>query len=86
MDKRLDEIIDGIKREVDYAVTMYPAFNSAHEGFSVMNEEVDELWDHVKVKQGRRNVAEMKKEALQVAAMAIRFAYDICATDEAGQK
>jgi NTP pyrophosphatase (non-canonical NTP hydrolase) len=86
MDKRLDEIIERVRTEVDYATTLYPAFNSAHEGISVLKEEVDELWTEVKVKQGKRNVDNMRQEAIQVAAMAIRFAYDICRTEESGQK
>jgi hypothetical protein len=51
--------------------------NSAHEGFAVLAEEVDELWDHVKVKQGKRDVPEMVYEAVQVAAMALRFIIDV---------
>lgn len=52
--------------------------NSAHEGYAVLAEEVDELWDHVKVKQGKRDIPEMTYEAVQVAAMALRFIVDVC--------
>lgn len=57
---------------------VWPAMNSAHEGYSVLAEEVDELWDHIKVKQGNRNIPEMTYEAVQVAAMALRFIIDVC--------
>lgn len=60
--------------------TNWGACNSAHEAFAVLHEEVDELWDHVKTKQKNRDLAAMRKEAMQVAAMAIRFAAE--ATDE----
>lgn len=63
----------------------WPAFNSAHEGYAVLFEEVDELWDHVKVKQKFRDIDAMKKEAIQVAAMALRFAIDVC-NEETGRK
>lgn len=56
---------------------VWPAMNSAHEGYAVIAEEVDELWEHVKVKQGERNVPEMTYEAVQVAAMALRFIIDV---------
>lgn len=56
----------------------WPKFNSAHEGFAVLYEEVDELWEEVRLKQTKRSVENMRKEALQVAAMAIRFAAEIC--------
>lgn len=71
-------IIADVGGEVDSAVEKFPPFHSAHEGFSVLHEEVDELWDEVKAKQGARSVDAMRKEAIQVAAMAIRFVYDIC--------
>lgn len=57
---------------------VWPAMNSAHEGYAVLAEEVDELWDHVKVKQGERNIPEMTYEAVQVATMALRFIIDVC--------
>ena len=52
--------------------------NSAHEAYAVLLEEVDELWDHVKTNQTKRNIKDMRSECIQVAAMAIRFAHDIC--------
>ena len=56
----------------------WPAMNSAHEGFAVLAEEVDELWDHVKTRQPDRDIAAMTREAVQVAAMALRFLTDVC--------
>jgi len=52
--------------------------NSAHEAYAVMLEEVDELWDHVKTKQKLRDLEAMEKEAVQIAAMALRFANECC--------
>lgn len=63
----------------------WPPMNSAHEGFAVLAEEVDELWDHVKVKQGERDVPEMTYEAVQVAAMALRFILDVGRYDVAAK-
>lgn len=71
--------------ELSAAMRKFPPFNSAHEGFSVLKEEVDELWDEVKAKQGARDLAKMRKEAIQVAAMAMRFVIDVC-DGERGQK
>ena len=64
--------------EVMKAMENWPKFNSAHEGFAILSEEVDELWDHVKTNQKRRDIDAMRKECIQVAAMAMRFALDIC--------
>ena len=75
----LSEIILGcVREELHTAQVNFPAFNSAHEGYAVLLEEVDELWDHVKTNQKKRDIAAMHKEAIQVAAMAIRFEHDIC--------
>jgi len=57
-------------------------FNSAHEGFAVLQEEVDELWEEIKRKRENRDLAAMRTEAMQVAAMAMRFMAEICADAE----
>ena len=80
------QIVEATLKELDYAMTMYPPFASAHEGISVLREEFEETWEEVKVRQGKRNVEAMRNEAIQTAAMALRFAIDICSTEEAGQK
>ena len=71
-------ICDEIEAEVSLAASMWPAQNSAHEGFAVLLEEVDELKAHVWTNQGRRDLAAMRREAIQVAAMAVRFVHDVC--------
>lgn len=64
--------------EVHHARTMFPEMYSAHEGFAIILEEMDELKAHVWMKQSKRDLAAMRKEAIQVAAMAISFAVDVC--------
>ena len=71
--------------ELDQAMKNWPAFNSAHEGYAVLAEELDELWQHVKTNQKRRDLRAMRKEAIQVAATALRFAIDVC-NDKTGRK
>ena len=71
--------------ELGRAMENWPAFNSAHEGYGVLLEEVDELWDHVKTNQKKRDIPAMRKECIQVAAMAMRFALEIC-NEERGRK
>jgi NTP pyrophosphatase (non-canonical NTP hydrolase) len=74
-----------IHKEAEWAMTHWPKFNSAHEGYGVLAEEVDELWQHVKTNQKRRDLQAMRKEAIQVAAMALRFAVEVC-NEETGRK
>lgn len=85
MKKSWEEIVSAVNEELISAVDKYPSMYSAHEGYSILAEEVDELWDLVKVKQGKRDGEHMQKEAIQIAAMAIRFAYDVC-YKQGGQK
>ena len=76
-----DAAFQYVRAELEAAMVKYPEpFHSAHEGFAFMDEERDELWEEVKVKQGHRNTPKMQKEAIQVAAMAIRFLIE-CSED-----
>lgn len=59
----------------------FPALNSAHEGYAVILEELDELWEECRALKGKPTKAQkarMRKEAIQIAAMAIGFAEEIC--------
>lgn len=67
-----------IIKEYERATLINGAFNSAHEGYAVILEELDELWEHVKKRIEDRNDEEMRREAIQVGAMALRFLVDIC--------
>lgn len=72
--KALDEALAAVRREYLRAIEKFPAFNSAHEGYSVIQEEVDELWADVK---GNAPREQAKKEAIQIAAMAVRYVTDV---------
>lgn len=73
----IGEIAAEAAMEANRATELFAPFNSAHEGFAVLNEEFDELKAHVWTNQKRRDLDAMRKEAIQVAAMAIRFVHDI---------
>ena len=51
-------------------------FHSPHEGYAVIKEELDELWDEIK--SGRNDRGILQSEVRQVAAMALRFLVDLC--------
>ncbi len=65
-------------KELLRARSLSPVMHSAHEGYAVLLEEVDELKAHVWMNQKRRDYAAMRKEAIQVAAMALAFAVEVC--------
>ena len=81
---KIDQILLDVKNELKHATEKFGKFHNAHEGYAVLLEEVDELWENVKLNQGIRDRLEkIYKEAIQVAAMAIRIIHDCC-SDEKG--
>lgn len=77
-EEKILPLIENLMLEYIYAVEEHGPFNSSHEGYAIMLEEMDELWDEIKKKKEKRDKENMKKEALQIAAMGLRFAYDVC--------
>ncbi len=76
--------LDAVNEAID-AKKVWPPFNSAHEGFGILFEEFIELRAHVFQKQRDRVLTNMRKEAIQVAAMALRFASEVC-DEERGRR
>lgn len=74
----LELAIADVAAELHSARMSWPPFNSAHEGYAVVREEVDKLWQHVKVQQGKRDLDAMRREAIQAAAMLVAFASECC--------
>jgi hypothetical protein len=64
-----------VRTEVLRSMQKHAPMHSPHEGISVIKEEVDELWDHVKVDTGRTD--EALKEAVQIAAMGVCYIVDL---------
>lgn len=73
--KELDkDALYEVARELDAARRGHADMHSPHEGFAVLKEEVDELWEEVR--RRNRSPRALREEALQVAAMAVRFLVD----------
>jgi len=73
--RKIIDIASEIIEELESATEKFGKFNSAHEGYAVIKEELDELWDAVKIKS--LGFREQRRECVQIAAMAIRFILDI---------
>lgn len=69
-------IMAEIHDELKEAESKFGSFNSPHEGYAVILEELDEMWDEIKSKEGTHE--SIRREAIQVAAMAVRMIQDCC--------
>jgi len=76
-DTRFERAFAEVRDELQLATMKFGSFASAHEGYAVLLEEVDELWDEVKKNQNIRSIEHLRQEAKQVAAMALRFMIDL---------
>lgn len=71
--KPVSVAIEDVLAEFSRAEAKHKPFNSAHEGYAVIQEEVDELWDDVKADRHEPAL----KEAVQVAAMGLRYVVNL---------
>jgi len=72
---KLDNIASEFVDEYLKAKKKFPKFRSNHEGYAVIKEEVDELWDEIKKKNESKE--RMREEAIQIGAMTLGFIYDL---------
>lgn len=73
--EQLSAVLKQVADEVWDTSDLWPSLHSVHEGYAVILEELDELWDECRKKTPDRE--KLSKEAIQVAAMAIRFAAEV---------
>lgn len=74
----IERILNSVESEILHALAEHPPIHSAHEGYAVILEELDELKAEVWKRSSKRNMENMREEAIQVAAMAVRFILDVC--------
>ena len=64
-----------IREEHERAISKFGKFHNAHEGWGVLREEYLEL--EAEIMKKNRDIDLMRKEAIHVAAMALRFIIDV---------
>jgi hypothetical protein len=76
--EKLNDIAKTMIEELGRATARFGKFNSAHEGYAIIKEELDELWDAIKTKMpDDEKWTALYVECIQIGAMAMRFIYDI---------
>ena len=82
-----NDIITEVTKEYLRASRKFDSFHNAHEGYAVLLEEVNELWTNVKLNQRiPYRDKQIREEAIQVCAMALRLIWDCCRDKEARRK
>ena len=67
-----------VRKELKRARTLgHGKMASLHEGYAVILEEVDELWDECRKKKAERSSADILTELIQISAMCQRTAEDL---------
>ena len=70
-----NEALMDFMQEYHRARETFSPFQSTHEGYAVLKEEVDELWEAIKAKH---SIEHLRREAVQVGAMALAFVVECC--------
>lgn len=68
----MTKFLEDVQIEANKAIVKHGNFNSLHEAFAIMWEECDELWEHVRKKQSKRNHQEVYNELVQIAACCLK--------------
>jgi hypothetical protein len=74
-DLDLDAALLDIRNEFYRARRMHAPMHSGHEGWAVIREEMDELWELVRADKGDGSRA--YAEAMQIAAMAVAYMIEV---------
>jgi hypothetical protein len=69
----MQEIFRQVEDEFNRSNELYPQFHSTHEGYAVIKEEVDELWDYIKQSKSVLPNNSMISETIQIMAMCVKF-------------
>ncbi|SDG47981.1 hypothetical protein [Desulfosporosinus hippei] len=68
-------VVSDVCEELQKAMKVNQLFSSPHHGYAIILEELDELWDEVKKREP--DMKNMRAEAVQVAAMAVKFIFSM---------
>lgn len=71
--KTYEDIQNQMLVEVQLSKLLHKPFNSSHEGYAVLLEELDEVWEEIKKSKNYTLSNEAKQELIQVAAVAMRM-------------
>lgn len=71
----INQFLELIKDEYIFARSKHHGFHSFHEGYGVIKEEFDELWDEIRKQEHDKEA--MGREAIQVGAMILAYLVEL---------
>jgi hypothetical protein len=81
---QVNEVLNEVQIEIEMAMFLHPPMASRHEAKAVIEEELDEFWDEVKLNPNKMSQQSrqlwkwrMRQELVQIAAMAVRSIVDL---------
>lgn len=77
MPEDVADLCTEVAEEVARAVSLHPPMTNHHEAYAVILEELDEYWEHVRMKACERDAGAMRTELRQTAAMCVRAIHDL---------
>jgi NTP pyrophosphatase (non-canonical NTP hydrolase) len=78
--KALEEVsqeLERLSKLVNDPTHPFDDLQSVHQGYALLLEELDELWEEIRKKNKLRDNEAMREEAKQISALAIRFMTDL---------
>lgn len=82
MVKDLTKISQEIMREAVRARDRYSPYNSLHEAYAVLKEEIEEFWTEVKKRPNNRFKKSIRKEVIQIGAVSMLILMDLLDGDQ----
>jgi len=76
---KVDKIAAEFVAEMLKATEKFPSITTEHEGYAIILEEMEEMWENIKLNQYKHEDRKkmIRKEAIQVGAMVLRLIYDL---------
>jgi hypothetical protein len=74
--------IKTIITEYNHTIIKHAPFHSTYEGWALIKQKVDDLWEEIKKEESSDSREVMMKEAAQIGAMAMRFIIDLGVDDK----
>ncbi len=82
----IDTVARGIREEIERDRGRFAVFNSAHEGYAVLVERFDELWEEIKADNNGDRAKMIAEEATRIGAIGLRLLVDIWGAEIEGKE